>query len=126
MRAPRPIAAELEAADPVSAEYVARRRAIEAQHDQNDDGTEWLYVRQFGTGHDYDEGRKPLQDSDDPSRLTEFGLIERDYCRVAEHCGTIGEVRRAVAAHAVQSWRQSGPVCEQHVVAALKKADRVK
>lgn len=109
----------------VSPEYLAKRIAEESRHGANDDGTVTLSLRAFGNGHDYDEGTDPIQDTDQPSRLTEFGLSERDCNRICEHCHTIGEVRTAAANHQVQTWRQSGPVCEKHVIAALKKADKV-
>ena len=109
----------------VSAEYVARRQQIESRHGANDDGTVRFCVLMLGDGHDYDQRAEPLHETDEPSRLIEFGLSERESNRITEHCATIHDVRAAVREHTIPTWHQAGPVTEQHVIAALKKADEV-
>jgi hypothetical protein len=110
----------------VSAEYVDDRKRIERRHG-NDDGTEQHFHRVFGDCTDYADKikREPLNETDDPSRLIEFGLTARESNRIGEHCDTIHDVRTAVIKHAIPTWHQAGPVTEKHVIAALKKADKV-
>jgi hypothetical protein len=120
------IAAIAGTGEAVSAEYRHERELIEKRHG-NDDGTERHFHRLFGDCTDYADKIQPdpLLDDDNPARLTEFGLETRDCNRVTEYCHDIGEVRSAVREHAIPKWRQAGPVTEQHVIEALKKADEV-
>ena len=126
MKATASLAAIAGTGEAVSAEYVDGRKRIERMHG-NDDGTEQHFRRVFGDCTDYADKikRELLSDTDKPSRLIEFGLSERESNRMSEHCETIHDVRTAVSEHTIPTWRQAGPVTEQHVIEALKKADKV-
>ena len=103
----------------VSAAYVARRKAIEARHGRNDDGTEQHARRDFGSGHEYDDEPDPISDESPTIVLAGFGLTTH-YCEVLDRNGavTIGLVREALRRKEIHDW----PGCERKTEADIRAA----
>lgn len=124
----QPLAAIIGPGEAATPEYVARRKAIEARHGANDDGTLREAVKAFGYGNEYDDTtREPLDDHDLPERLVEWGLpIRYAGLLIRNGCEEIADVRSALLRHGeIAEWPQGGEVSEREIRRAMEKADYV-
>jgi uncharacterized membrane protein YkoI len=119
------LAAQLGNGEAVSAAYVARRKAIEASHAANDDGSLTLALHCFGDGHEYDESADPVTDADSVNYLLAYGCVQRDIEYLERYdCRTIRQARRAVGRGEIPTWRGCGAVMENRVRQAVERVGR--
>jgi hypothetical protein len=109
----------------VSAAYVASRKAIEARHDANDDGSLTLALRCCGDGHEYDESSDPVTDADSVAYLLAYGCCQRDIeCLEQYDVRTIRQARNAVNRGEIPTWRNCGVVMENRVRQAVERVGK--
>ena len=109
----------------VSAAYVARRKAIEASHAANDDGSLTLALHYAGSGHEYDESADPVTDADSVAYLLAYGCVERDIEFLERYdVLTIRQARRAVERGEIPTWQYCGAVMENRVRQAVERVGR--
>lgn len=99
---------------PATADYVSRRRAIEAARD---DGTEAHFRREKGPRDIYaDDIPDPISDASPVHCLAYYGLGVREIELLERHvCLTIGEVRAALAGCDIIAWT-SGTRATENVI----------
>ena len=95
---------------PVTPQELAKRKAIERQHDGNDDGTLTHYTRQHGDRSEYsghNDLPDPIGDHSPIHVLAFYGLGTREIKLLERHgCETISDVRDAIDSGELAKWWQ--------------------
>ena len=108
------LAAQLGNGEGVSAEYVARRKAIERQHG-NSDGTLQHFARLGGERSEYaDDLPDPISDASPIHVLAYYGLQTTELELLERNdCFTIEDVRTVIGNHDIPSWDGATRVTER-------------
>lgn len=110
---------------PVSREYIAQRKAIEARHRANDDGTETHFARVHGARHEYADSRpEPIDDSSPIHVLAFYGLGVRHLELLDRHgCEIVSDVREALVKGDISVWQGVEKPTEREIREAVETMD---